>query len=304
MNWIAFAFLSAQLFTFVYFFDKFVVTSVIKDYRGMPIFGGITGFIVGTLFWFIAGSPVLPLVDACLLLLSGVFTIWAGVLYFGAVSKADTSLIIIICRLATVFTLIFSAIFLNQFISINQFIGFCIILLSILGISLSKGKHTGANGNGNIKSVIWRLMIANLMWSLASIFVGLALNATQFSHILSYESWGIGLGGLLMFIFLPNVRNAFFSGVKQGGIKSFALIFTNEIIFVTAKSVQFYTFTLGPIALVSVITDTQVFMGIILGIVLSLLFPKHFKENLSLKHIAGKLVWGVLIFIGILFVNS
>lgn len=109
------------------------------------------------------------------------------------------------------------------------------------------------------------VLIADAFWAVAAVLVTLAINANSFTEILSYESWGIGVGGLILYLFFPKKRRAFHKTVQTAGLKIIFIVFVNEVIFVIAKSVTYYAYSLGPTAQVSVLGGTQVLFGVLYG---------------------------------------
>ena len=138
MNWVLFALLSPAIYSIVIFVDKYILEKEITDYRGMPIYGSIMGLILGTIFWIGSGFPLLPLQDTMFILLSGALTIWAAAFYFKALAKEEASEVMILLQLLPLFVLLLSVIFLQELITLRQFLGFTFILIGTLGVSMKK----------------------------------------------------------------------------------------------------------------------------------------------------------------------
>lgn len=295
MNWLFFALLAPAIYTIVNFIDKYIIEVKVKDYRGMPIFGAITGFFVGTLFWIITGRPLLPPKDALLIMLAGMFTIWGAAFYFKALAKEETSKIIIFFQLSPLLVLLFSSIFLKESLSVKQLVGFAFILTSTISLSINRDVK-----GMRISESFWLIMIVDVLWALAAIFAKLTIESASFSSILSYESWGIGIGGLILFILFKHIRMSFKQIVFSVGKIALVIMFINEFIFVTAKTITFYAYSLGPTAIVSVIGNTNIFFGILYGAILTMIAPKIFKEGLTRKDIFQKVLAAIILFIGII----
>jgi hypothetical protein len=73
----------------------------------------------------------------------------------------------------------------------------------------------------------------------------------------------------------------------------------NEGLFVLAKALTFYAYSIGPTALVSIIGSTQVFFGILYGGILSLIAAHVFQEDVTKKGLARKFTFAIILFIGI-----
>src|SRR5205085_1653247 len=119
------------------------------------------------------------------------------------------------------------------------------------------------------------------MWAISAILIKFAVEANSFSKILSYESWGIGLGGIILYLLFPSVRNAFHESRKNVRRVALGVMFINEGMFVLSKSFTFFAYSIGPIALVSIAGDTQLFFGILFGLLLTAIAPNIFKEGID-----------------------
>lgn len=293
-NWMIFALLSPAVYTVVNFIDKYLIEKEVKDYRGMPIYASIMGGVMGTIFWFTTGMHFLPYFDALLVLTSGILQIFGMALYFRAISKSETSQLIIFFQMLPIFILIFSYIFLEEIITMRQIIGFITLLVASIGLSFDK-----QNAKFELSSAFYLILAVDIIWALSAVLMKFTIHTSEFAHILTYESWGIALGGLILFLFVPVIRRSFISTQKQLHKKVLAVMFSNEGLFVLAKSLAFYAYLIGPVSLVSVVGGSvQVFFGIILGTVLTLFFPTIFKEDISRNNISKKIVFGAVICVG------
>lgn len=297
MNWIFFAILSPAIYALVNFVDKHLVTNKVRDFRAMPIYTSIVATFAGILFWILTGFPILGARDAGIVIFTGMIAIWSTFLYFRALSKEDTTTIIILFQTVPVLTLIFGYFILGETISLKQFIGFLIIIIAALGVTFKPHEK----GQKILSEAFFLMLAYNVMWALSGVLIKFAINATSFASILSYESFGIALGGALVFFIFPGIRKHFFDTTRQITTGTYGILFFNEALFVIAKSLAFYAFVLGPVALVNVLSSTQVFFGIFYGLVLTLLFPKLFKENISLRGLAKKAFFAAIMVVGIYF---
>jgi hypothetical protein len=118
-----------------------------------------------------------------------------------------------------------------------------------------------------------------------------------------YENIGIILGGVFLFFFITSIRNAFLKTIKKIKRPVLAMIFLNEALFLGAKIIAYLAVTLGPVALVAVLGSTQIFFGVLFGIVLTLIMPKVFNEDLSKNSLIKKIGLGVLTFIGVFLIS-
>ncbi|HVW66633.1 MAG TPA: EamA family transporter [Candidatus Peribacteraceae bacterium] len=294
MSWIFYAVLAAAVYAITNFIDKYILIRKVKDYRGLIIYSAIISLIFGISYWIFAGCPLLPPQDALLLIISGVLTVFGLFFYFRALSIENTSTVIILMQFTPVITLFLSTSFLHEAITIYQIFGFILILFSIIGISIRKN-----NFRRYLSVALLFILFADFLWSCANVLFKFIVLNVSFQQIIPYESTGIFVGGLLLFILSPTIRKAFL--ITRHGSSKFALlfIFINEIIFISAKLLSFYAISLGPVALVGVIGSTQIFFGIIYGLLLNVFTHKIFGEDLSLGGLFKKLGFATIVFSGI-----
>lgn len=296
MNWVFLALLAPALYTISNFTDKYLISNQVKDYKALSIYTTIVGFIAGTTIWVFTGFPILSFFDALIVISTGIITVWSLPIYFKALSQGETTTIIILFQIIPVISLILAFFILGETITLKQLLGFIIILMSVIVASLKKTN----NKVFSLPSTFFLVIIFNTMWAFAGVLIKFAINANSFSKILSYESWGIGIGGLILFLVFPQIRNAFLKNIKSIKKRTLNVLFINEVIFVMAKAITFLAYSLGPVALVSLLGGVQVFFGIIYGFVLTLLFPKLFNEDIRSKTLIKKGILACLVLFGIM----
>jgi drug/metabolite transporter (DMT)-like permease len=293
-NWLFFALLSPATYAIINFIDKYLIESRVKDYRGMPLYSAIAGFIFGTGAWLLFGLPTLNWFEGSLVLLTGIISIFALTMYFRALSQEETSIIIILFQLGPLFSLSLSYLVLGESITFNQLSGFLLILIAAIGASLKISKNKFA-----ISQAFWLILICNFFWALANVLFKFVSESNSFVTLLVYEGWGFGVGGIILSIIYPASKNAFIENFKTVGGSVMSFIFLNESVFVLARLVTYFALTLAPVAIVVVVGSTQVFFGVVYGILLTLFLPKIFKEDISKPLLIRKLLWAVLAVCGV-----
>lgn len=287
MNWLVYALVSPALYAIVNFIDKYVLSRQIKDYRGVIIYTGIVAFFFGSIVWLLTGMPSLPLQSALIVLFAGMLLVFAGAIYFKVLSTEETSSVILLFQAIPVFVLIFSYIFLHETITALQLVGFFLILAASIELSMGPRKKN-KKIRFHLSRAFYLIMVCDVLWALAAVLMKFAINANSFTKILSYESWGLGVGSLVLFILFPEIRGAFLKTQRSMNRQKLAILVGNEVIFATSKALGFLAYSLGPVALVSVLGSTQTFIGILYGWILTLFFPLVFKEDVSKRGLIRK----------------
>lgn len=297
-TWLLFALLSPAIVALVIFIDKYLLEKAVKDYRGMPIYGAIMAFIFGTLFWIGTNFPLIPANEALFVLMSGVLTIWASALYFKVLADEEASKVIILIQLIPVIVLILSVLFLKETISLQQFIGFVLILTATVGVTIKNDTP-----QLKISSALFIMLLASCGWALASVLFKFGVHNNTFLEVVSVESWGITIGGIILYVVFPSIRTAFIKTTKTVKRQTLLLLFTNEGLFIASKLCGFLAISLGSVSLVSVIGSTSVFFGILYGIVAMFFFPKIFQEDITKKGLLHKLILALIVFLGLVLIN-
>lgn len=294
MSWIFYALLAPATYAVVTFIDKYLLEKQLKDYSALPIYTAQVAFVAGLLFWTFTGFPLLALQDTLIILTTGILTGLSLFTYVKALSSENTSTVTVLMQMFPIFSLLLSFFILKETITILQFLGFFLVLIGTIGISLKKTKK-----KFNISKAFFWMLLFDLLWATAGILMKFAINENSFSKVLSFESFGIAIGGILLFCFLPEVRNAFLKERKRIKAKGLSIIALNEGVFVLAKTTTFYAFSVGPgVALVSILEGTQTFFAIAYGLLLSILFPTIFHEETSKKGILKNILYALLAFMG------
>lgn len=296
MDWLFYALLSPLVFAFVVDFDKYILEKHVSDYRGMPIYGSIVAPFMGAIIWVVSGFPLLEFKDAMLIILTGMLTIWASATYFKALSSDEASKITILFQMTPIFTLLMSFLFLRETISFNQLIGFLLIFFAIVGISYDKKKI-----GFNLSSTFFLILLTDLLWASSYVLFKFVVDTNSFFKVVSYESLGIGLGGLFLYIFFPSIRHAFLKTNKKVGKKVLRFVFFNEGMYVFGRLLNYFAISLGSVGLVTVVGGTQVFFAILLGWILTLISPKIFKEGITKEDLSKKFVMASLVLSGLWF---
>lgn len=298
MNWIVLALLAPLVYAVNVFTDKYLVSARLKDYRSLPIFSSIVAFGFAILLWVFTGFQIISGYDSFLILLSGIFTILGFAFYLEALTKEETSLLILLIQLSPVFVLTLSFIFLGEIITQKQFLGFGLLLAASIAASFKKQKSSWG-----FSKAVGFILLADLVWSLAFIFIKLASQDVLMTSLLIYESIGAVFGGVLLLLAVPAIRKSFVKTLKVLKPLDLSLIIFNESLYLGGKALTYIAVALGPVALVSILGSTQIFYGIIIGVILTLTLPKVFRENLTREGLIKKGLLGVMACGGIILVS-
>lgn len=294
MAWLPFALASPALLTIVNFIDKYIVERAVPDHRAMPVFAGAIGLIVAVIALLLGGGAPLPAQDIAILLLGGVLIIVGAVLYFRAMTQEQASQVIILLQVAPVFVLVLAWLLLGEAIGVQAFIGFWLILAAALGVALQSG-----GGKLKLSNSFVLIMLANLQLAISTIIIRRLTTEPSFATLLIYQGIGQGIGSALLYLFAPPFRHAFNRALAEMPRPALAIIGINETLFLAARAIFNQAVTLGPAALVSVLSGTQAFYAILLGWILTLIAPQIFRESITRADLVRKAALAALLFVGL-----
>lgn len=298
MSWLVYALLAPLIFTVVNFIDKLILEKHVHNPLSMSPYIAIIGFFSGCVLFVLTGFPLPPIQDVAIVMFTGILVSFGALIYYRALSMEETSKIIVLIQIQPVMVLILSFLLLHETITAFQFVGFVLILGAAITLSVKRGM-----GGIQFSKILWMLLIINFIWSLSVVLFKFVANDGHFERFLPYESWGFAFGGLLIFLFVRSVREAFRASFRTISKGALATIAVNEMIFLCAKLLTLAAVALGPTALVSVLGGTQVFFGIVAGWILTLLVPSIYKEQIARNDLIRKGAVALVLFAGIACIN-
>ncbi|RMF82886.1 MAG: hypothetical protein D6737_00300 [Chloroflexi bacterium] len=302
MSWVVFALLAPLILTVVNFSDKLIVERMVHKPRVVVLYAGVTGLFWGIVVWLAQGMPLLELDRTILIAIQGGSIAIAAMLYFTALSREHASNVIMLLQTAPIFVLLISVILpdslVDQTISGQQFIGFILILSAVILVSFVRSEET--SGGFRLSSAFWLILGANIIIASSITLSDINLENAALFDVLAYESMGFGAGALFFYIVMAEFRHDVNESIRIIPRRYLAYIMISESVFTFAKLVGLRAIDLGgPPPLVSVLNSTQVFFGILLGMVLTLALPGVYRENIQQRALLQKSALAAVLIVGV-----
>jgi len=292
-TWVLLALSSALLFALANTLDKWLTSNV--DLNALPLYTWTMGSIAMAIFFVLGGIPNLGINDYLLVITSGIISIFSMHYYFRAIAASTVSNVNIYFELVPLFVFCFATFILNESLSIQQGIGFFLVLSAVLMTYLGENILIS-------RKVLVNVLIFNILTALSYIPIKYVSNDIGFINLMFLESVGIFIGGGIMFAFLTEHRKAFIESIHIASDRAKTYVIINEVIFLSAKGCIYYAFSIGLASLVSVLSSTQVFFALLLSIIGSC-FSKSIKESYTTKNVVTKIIAFAMILIGISMLN-
>lgn len=300
MTWFLYALGAPILWALVNIADQYLVNKHAKGEHpvgALVLFSSLVGIVVSFIIaLFTKGIFDISLHDKLILIISGFFSLAWIVLYLKALEIEDVSSVVPWFLTIPVFGYIFGYIFLGETLTQIQIIGSLIVLFGGLILSLEFGEENHVRFKGKIALMMIISCIFAALWGVLFKFVTVE---EQFWVSSFWEYIGLGLAGLLIWVFSRSYRNAFTQMIKTGGKKILTLNISSEGVTMGGNFMNNFALLLAPVTLVFLVATFQPIIVLALTFICTKFFPWIVEEKFHFRHIAPKLVA-----VGVMIVGS
>lgn len=298
MFWINFALAGAFTGSIVNVVEKYLVVKKVQDSLVLTIYKGLVFGLIGIILLFSFGFGQITLTNIVLSFVSGSLLILYVIPYFKALSFDDVSRLIPLYNLIPILVLIFSYLFLREQLTMQQFIGFILILSGGIILSMQKIKK----GFFTLRKSAFYMFLSCILYTPVVILFKYALGSSDFWSVLSYQMLGAGATSILLIILGLNRR--FQEQTRTLKLSTILLIGASNSMLFTTNLLISYALSLAPVALVSVVGSTQSGFLILEGLILSLWFPNIVKEDTRFSTIFIKILSIVIMIAGTYYIYT
>lgn len=298
MEWFFIALFAPFLWATTNHIDKLLLEKYFKSggVGTLLIFSSLIGIVILP-FLFFAYNDIfdISLVNTLILLADGILAAFVLWLYFEALRDDEASIVVVFYQLIPVFGYIFGYFILNEILSARQLIAMTLIIAGAVIISF---KIDEENKFSLRKKTLFLMTSAAILSALDSVIFKFVLIQENLWQSLFWENVGLGIFGILIFIFIKKYRRNFISMVKTNSKNIFSLNVLNEILYMVGNFLFAYAYLLAPVALVLLVNSYQPIFVFIIGIILTLYLPHLGTENIRLKNVVQKFSAILIIAIG------
>ena len=282
--------------------DKYLISKAVKnaDYRSLILASTIiAGGVMAIIYLFVCNFQLAFDIPSILILfINSIITTLALVLYFKALNRDDTTIIVIMFQLIPVFILFLSPIFLSgQYITLVQLLGGIIITLAAILITYEPDKRKFDKGKLITLALMTIVSILYALWFILERYVN---QNHDFNQTIFWSNLTLFLVGIIIFVFISSYRKSFKKMLKTNGPKVIGLNLINELLNSFGGVLSTFAGTIASVALISFTTQgVQPFAVMIMGIMLTKFLPKTEKENITKKVVIRRTITIVLCLIGL-----
>lgn len=299
---IALAIIAAIFFASSNHIDKYLISKAVKhaDYRALILVSAfISGGAMTLIYLFVCNFNLsFDLSSILLLLLDSIFMVVALIFWFKALDREDVTVVSIMLQLIPVFTLFIAPIFLdNQNISPVQLAGGAIITLAAVLITYEPSKR---KFDKNRVITLAMMVAVSFLYAIYDVIIRYVNQNHDFNQTIFWLNLTLLVVGILIFLFVKPYRKSFCKMLKSNGLKVISLNLANELLYSFGNVILTFAGTMTSIALVSFVSQgTSPFMVMLIGILITKLFPKVEKEKVSRKEIVKRTVTIIFCIIGL-----
>jgi drug/metabolite transporter (DMT)-like permease len=298
MNWVLLAIIPPLLFSISNYIDKLLVGKAGGESSGgLFILSGAAGIITIPVLLFFAPTSIFSVsfYEGVLLLLQGALFVLYLIPYFKALQQYEPSVVVPLFHLVTVISLVLEYVFLGTMISGLSFVGLCLVI----GASLEIGKANATSHGLPTRHLFFLMLISSTFMSLSFvIFKGVAQDINFWSAS-CYGCAGGVFAASVAFVVRSDYRRDFLRLLGRRPALLGLNLF-NEFLAIVSGLIQAFCFTVlaAPIAIVNAISGLQPLIVFVIGVFLTLFFPKLHVENLDRPLLRRKVTCIFIIIIG------
>lgn len=303
MQWFFLALLTPILHSISNYVDKILLE---KNFNNLSlsvfmIYAAATTIIILPIFIVFGDVHILLISyqDIGILTLAGLFEAGAIYCYLLALNREDASIVVPFFQLIPIASFILSYAILGETLSMWQIVGSLIIIsgATILSIDVTADKKIFIR-----RYVTLTMTAMAILMALAGVLFKFVASAENFWISNFWESLGFALLGTIIFLTNKRERHAFYESIKDYRTKIVGGVFLSEVLTTGGNVILNYTFLLVPIALARTIESYQPVFVLLIGLLLTKMFPQFLREKTDLRHLAPKILAIIVIFIGSYFI--
>ena len=280
--WIFAAILAVAFYAVSNIFDKILRDRYVKSTYGLTILFLIKNVVFLIFLPFIDLHSLTPIYFG-LIIAAGIFWLFTVITYVHALSMEEVSRVVPIWNIYPIFTLLLSAIFLQEQLTVLDYAAFSLLLMGGIVLSIHDLK------NIRLSTAFWLMVASAASFSIYAIILKYLLTRMDFWNVFVLISISGGAIGMLLLIFEKPRKEAIegLHGLKHGGLIPFICGG-----LVGYAGVLLYNFSVhgGKVSIVASLDGFQSLFLFIFIAILSAFFPNIFREEITKEIIITKLI--------------
>ena len=291
--WILFALIGPVFWALVNLIDTKVRHKHVTNDYVITAFWGFLFFFAFILVPFV-GFSIPPWHILLLCLIAGMLLVYLVVPYFMALYVEETSRVVTLWFITPALLPFFALIFLGEVLTLNQYLGFFLVVAGGAIISIRKT----ADRKRKVSKALFLVLVSGMIFNGYVILLKYIYNNYNFWHAFLWTRVGLFIGALTLLVTKKN-RMAFAKHFKRLTKKASSLIITGTTLDLVASISFTIAVALGPVSLVGGLTNFQPLFLLIFIVFLARYFPQLYKEEVSKSILGVKFLSIILMLVGL-----
>ena len=289
MTWFFIALVGTFFYACTNHLDKIVLEKYFK--------GGIGALFLFSALFSVSALPFLFFVDRSvlnvtlnnilILAIVAIFHLLVLWFYLIALEHDEASTVIIFYQLVPVFACVLGYLILGETLTRLQLMAMALV---ILGSTIISFEIDIDNRFKLRQKVILPMLAAAFFWAAGDTLLKMVSLQENVVRSLFWENLTLFIAGIVIFIFVRSYRENFLLALKNNSktILSFNLL--NEGLYVSGNIIFAFAYIMAPVSLVLLTDSFQPIFAMIIGIFLTIFFPKISIEKIQAKHLWPKII--------------
>ena len=300
--WLALAFCGPVLWAASTHIDKYLVDRFFheSDVGVLLVFTALINLVpLPLIWWFDPSVTSIGPQGIAVMVTSGVLYMGAMYFYLGALQGEEASVVAPLFQAGPLFTYALAFFVLGERLSGLQLIGGGAIICGAVIISLNPRQLK----RGFRLRLVLLMLACTASLALASVVFKLFAVRDEFWTTTFWMFIGEAVFGLAFLVF-PAPRAEFFGMFRKNPYAVGGINAANELINLGGGLAARYASILGPVSLVQAIGGTTTFFVFAFGVLLSLVYPRLGREDLSAQSLIQKALAAVFIALGVALIGD
>lgn len=300
MPWLFFAFSGPVLWAISVHLDKYLVERFFKDsdVAVLLVFTAFIGVLMLPFIWYFEPTVLrLDIKSIAIIGASGLLYMGGMLFYLRALQSEEASVVAPFFQASPLFGYVLAYLVLGETLSSTQMAGGALIIVGALIVSIRFGQRR------EFKLQVAALMltcgfvlaVATLIFKIFAIKV--AFWTTTFWLFVGQAVFGAGM------LLIGRYRNEFTALLRRNTGALLSVNASNELINLGGGLGNRYALLFAPLSIVQAIGSTTTLFVFAFGLVISLLYPRLGRENLSGRELAQKGIAAALVTAGVALVT-
>jgi uncharacterized membrane protein len=302
VSWVVFAFSGPVLWAISVHFDKYLVERFFKhsDVAVLLVFTALVGLILLPFIWLFEPSVTAPGTGSiALIILAGILYMSALLLYLQALQTEEASVVAPYFQAGPLFGYVLAYLVLGETLTGRQMAGGVLIVLGALFVSLRFDR-----GTRMFKAhLAIRMLACGFMMALSGLIFKVFAIEVEFWTTTFWLFVGEAIFGAAL-LTLPSYRRQFMATLRANKVALLSVNASNELINLGGGLGNRYALMFAPLSLVQAIGSTTTLFVFAFGVVITLLWPKLSREDISPRNLAQKGLAAVLVACGVWLITG